>query len=138
MLVGTVVVGMLVGTVVVAGSVVAGSVVDDAEPVVVGAAGSGDDVAVDVEGAVLEGAVVVVEPLDPDEVAGMLIGPAGSVGSADGAWAPKATGLFALPAALCTATVPAVDPAGTVAVTSVNETCWNGAGIPLKVTLVNL
>lgn len=122
---------VVVATDVVDGAVVAGAEVDDATVVVGSDAADGADVAggdvvadvvvpgaAVVVGADVAGVVVVVAP-DPDVELGTLIGPPESVGSAGTVCGPNVTGLLALPAALETAMVPAVEPAGTVAVTCV-------------------
>lgn len=71
-------------------------------------------------------------------VVATLTGPGESSVRVGGASGPKVTGLFALPAAVSTVTVPVVEPVGTVAVTCADETCWNWAGTPLKVTPLRL
>lgn len=88
-------------------------------------------------GVVLVGVVVagiVVGMLDSADAVATLTGPGGSSERVEGVCWPKATGLFALPPAVSTAMVPAVEPVGTVAVTCADETSWNWAGTPLKVT----
>ena len=112
---GVVVAAEVVAGAVVAGAVVAGDDVDAGADVVDGAVLAGVVVAV---GADVDGVVVVVAP-DPDVELGTLIGPPESVGSAGTVCGPNVTGLLVLPAALETAMVPAVEPAGTVAVTCV-------------------
>lgn len=109
---------VVVATDVADGVVVAGAEVDDATVVAGSEGADGADVVGGVVVADVAGVVVVVAP-DPDVELGTLIGAPESVGSARTACGPNATGLLALPAVLETATVPAVEPAGSVAVTCV-------------------
>lgn len=66
-------------------------------------------------GAVVLGGVV------PEDVRGTLTGPAGSITRVGVLTVPKVSWLLALPVAVCTVTVPFVEPTGTVAVSCVAE-----------------